>query len=160
MLNRWIIGLVASASALPMSRSHAQRISDLTQRLRPGATLRVQTQSSALWQGRLLRTTPDTLFLLDQGSEVAVGLHDLHALWQRGTAAKTGAFVGGGIAATGVLVVFYEFCVADSDPDNCGYGLRDRGLQVVATTAGAALVGGLIGGVIGSAIPKWHRRYP
>lgn len=153
MVNHTIVAFLACSSILLVSRGYAQHMPESLLRLKPGTTLRVETTSLTRIEGRLLRTTGDTLFLSAQGSETVVPLPDLHVLWHRGRATKTGAIVGGLVGAVGLSILFQALSGLSDEP---GAG----GSPVLWGVALGGAGGALVGGVIGAAIPKWHRRYP
>lgn len=151
MVNRAIVAFLACSSILLVSRAYAQPMPESLLRLKPSANLRVETTSHQKIEGRFLRATGDTLFLSAQGAETAVPLRELHGLWKRGRATKTGAIVVGAIVGIGFGVIAAG---GGLNPDT-----RSNGSPVAAFIVGAA-AGSLVGALIGAAIPKWHRRYP
>lgn len=153
MVNHTIVAFLACSGISLVSRGYAQHMPESLLRLKPGATLRVETTSLTRIDGRLLRATGDTLFLSAQGSEAVVPLSDLHALWQRGRATKTGAIVGGVVGAVGLTILFEALSGLSEEPSSSGS-------TVFWGVALGGAGGALVGGVIGAAIPRWHRRYP
>jgi hypothetical protein len=121
-------------------------------RLKPSATLRVETASLGRIQGRLLRATPDTLFMSRPDAEVGVPLHEVRVVSQRGHATVIGAVIGGVIGGVGLGLVASALDSISDDSANSG------------STAGAVALGAaggaVVGGLIGTAIPTWRHRYP
>jgi hypothetical protein len=80
-----------------------------------------------------------------------VSIDSVDAIWERGTARRTGSILGGLLGFTlGTLEVIEETgCRAG---DNCTEITLSNGLL-------AGLVGWVLGGQVGSAFPKWERRF-
>lgn len=137
---------------------HAQQLPDVVRGLRPEQTIRVRTRGHAEHIGRFTRLHGDTLYLDPAGGSAPwVALDAVEGLWVRGTAAGTGALIGGigGGVATAGLFAWVASAICDA-PGGCG------------DTDDAAIIGGLLGAgagalagaVIGTFVDKWHRRYP
>jgi len=148
---RTVATFLACSLIFVVPSAHAQGMPESVLRLKPNTTLRVETMSLSRIQGQFLRATNDTLFLSVQKSETVVPLSNMHGLWQRGRATKTGAIIGGIIGAVGFIFLAEAVASTSDEP----HGDPAAGAGVIG-----AVGGGLLGGLIGAAIPKWHHRYP
>src|SRR5438093_7192585 len=116
VVKRAIVTFLAFTSMSVVSRAYAQLMPESLLRLKPSANLRVETTSHQKIEGRFLRATGDTLFLSAQGAETVVPLRELHCVWRRGRATKTGAIFGGLVGAIGLSVLFRRFLVSMRSP--------------------------------------------
>jgi hypothetical protein len=123
-------------------------------RLRPGKEVRLHTAELGRLEGRLLSLSDSAVTVGMSPAETSVALAEIDTLWQRGSAAKTGAIVGGivgGLAGAvgGALITALDYSY-DTGP---GAGAAGGGAIGVVT-------GALLGGAIGAVIPRWRRRMP
>ena len=139
----------------PVTRLAAQQLPRVVESLKPEQDVRIRTVGRAIHVGRFLRADGDTLWFAPERGTGRVALVDVEALWVRGTAAKTGALVGGIAGGVGTSLFFMWIVDALCETDDCetveagilGFGLGAAG-------------GALTGLVLGTFIDKWHGRYP
>lgn len=147
--------LALSVLLLLPGATSAQRLPQVIQGLRPEQDIRIRTVGRAMHVGRFVRARADTLFLDEERGSGRVAVVDVEALWVRGTAAKTGAMVGGVLGGVGTGLFFAWIVSAlceTSDCDTLEAGVLGFGIGAAA--------GGLTGLVLGTFVDKWHRRYP
>jgi len=148
-----LLACVAILSVMVASPAVAQRIPEPLARLRPGATLRVERDSSQTLIGRLLSPIGDTLFLLAGEAHTGVFAASIAVLSERGNAWRKGAMIGGAVGGVGLFILAGELGGAINET-----GEFAPGAALVGAALGAS-GGGLLGGLIGFAIPEWHTRY-
>jgi hypothetical protein len=100
-------------------------------------------------EARLLRRSA-TEIVLDLERPLRIPVTSIDTLWERRTASKTGALVGGLLGAgIGVLVATQAVEKGETPPAD----------YVGLFAIGGAVGGGLLGALVGRAFPKWHRLY-
>jgi hypothetical protein len=111
--------------------------------------IRVSRTGHARREARLLEHSA-TEIVLDLDRPLRIPVTNIDTLWDRRTASKTGALVGGLLGAgIGVLVATQAVEKGETPPADW------IGLFAIGGTVG----GGLLGALVGRAFPKWHRRY-
>jgi hypothetical protein len=117
--------------------------------LRDSQWVRLAVPDNGRREGQLLERSSELVVLSAEPQPLRATTID--TLWTRGSAVKTGAFVG---ALTGLAL-------------GVGLGLVGGGGEEFSTGLVAVALGGfglgagaVLGTVIGLAIPKWHRQYP
>jgi len=111
--------------------------------------IRVSSSGYPRREARLLEHSA-TEIVLDLERPLRIPITSIDTLWERRTASKTGALVGGLLGAgAGILVATQA--VEEGETPSVGY----VGLFAV----GGAVGGGLLGALVGRAFPKWHRLY-
>ena len=91
-----------------------------------------------------------TEIVLDLERPLRVPVISIDTLWERRTASKTGALVGGLLGA-GISVLVATQAVEKGETPAADY--------VGVLAVGGAVGGGLLGALVGLAFPKWHRVY-
>ena len=147
--------LLLSSLLLPAGATAAQELPRVVASLRPDQDIRIRTVGRAIHVGRFLRTTGDTLLLAAASGPDPVALGDVDALWVRGTAARTGALIGGIAGGVGTGLFFAWIVDALCDTDDC----QTVEAGIVGFGIGAA-AGALTGLVLGTFADKWHQRFP
>jgi hypothetical protein len=111
--------------------------------------IRVSRTGHARREARLLEHSA-TEIVLDLDRPLRIPVTSIDTLWDRRTASKTGALVGGLLGAgIGVLVATQAVEKGETPPADW------IGLFAIGGTVG----GGLLGALVGRAFPKWHRLY-
>jgi hypothetical protein len=111
--------------------------------------IRVSRTGHARREARLLEHSA-TEIVLDLDRPLRIPVTSIDTLWDRRTASKTGALVGGLLGAgIGVLVATQAVEKGETPP------AAWIGLFAIGGTVG----GGLLGALVGRAFPKWHRLY-
>jgi hypothetical protein len=111
--------------------------------------IRVSRTGHARREARLLEHSA-TEIVLDLDRPLRIPVISIDTLWDRRTASKTGALVGGLLGAgIGVLVATQAVEKGETPPADW------IGLFAIGGTVG----GGLLGALVGRAFPKWHRLY-
>jgi hypothetical protein len=122
-------------------------------RLRPGSGVRVHTAELGRLEGRFLSLTDAAVTVGHAPADTRVALAGIDSLWQRGSAWKTGAIVGG---IVGTLLGAATVYVAASSED-----FSDTPPLVFAAAVAIPMAGGaLLGAGVGALIPTWRRRKP
>ena len=149
--------LALSLVLLPAGRHDlvAQELPRVVESLRPAQDIRIRTVGQAIHIGRFVRADTDTLLLEPERGTGRVALGDVDALWVRGTAARTGALIGGVAGGVGTGLFFAWIVDGLCETDDCK--ALEAGL--VGFGIGAA-AGALTGLVLGTFVDKWHRRFP
>jgi hypothetical protein len=112
--------------------------------------IRVSRTGHARREARLLEHSAIEI-VLDLDRPLRIPITSIDTLWDRRTASKTGALVGGLLGAgIGVLVATQAVEKGETPPADW------IGLIAIGGTGG----GGLLGALVGRAFPKWHRLYP
>jgi hypothetical protein len=111
--------------------------------------IRVSSTGHARREARLLEHSA-TVIVLDLDPPLRIPVTSIDTLWERRTASKTGALVGGLLGAgIGVLVATQAVEKGETPPAD----------YVGVFAIGGAVGGGLLGALVGRAFPKWHRLY-
>lgn len=111
--------------------------------------IRVSSTGHARREARLLEHSA-TEIVLDLDRPLRIPVTSIDTLWDRRTASKTGALVGGLLGAgIGVLVATQAVEKGETPPAD----------YVGVFAIGGAVGGGLLGALVGRAFPKWHRLY-
>jgi len=121
-------------------------------RLQPGKGIRVHTAGLGRLQGKFASLTDTTVALGTTTGPRSVAVAGIDSLWQRGSAAATGALVGMVIGGVLIGVAGGELCKSFEGGDCTG--------SFVAGAAIGVAGGALVGGVIGALIPTWKRKVP
>lgn len=122
--------------------------------LNPGQIVRVKTVGGSRFDTRLRGSAGDSVTVLFAGADVPFTAERVDSLWVRGRAIRTGAVVGGAVAAPMSFLLLWWTCDAVAE----GTGCDEWGVVVGLSFAGA--VGGALAGAgVGALIPKWHLRY-
>jgi len=111
--------------------------------------VRVFSTGHARREARLLDHSA-TEIVLDLERPLRIPVTSIDTLWDRRTASKTGALVGGLLGA-GIGVLVATQAVEKGETPDADY----VGLFAI----GGAVGGGLLGALVGRAFPKWHRLY-
>jgi hypothetical protein len=111
--------------------------------------IRVSRTGHARREARLLEHSA-TEIVLDLERPLRIPVISIDTLWERRTASKTGALVGGLLGAgIGVLVATQAVEKGETPPAD----------YVGLFAIGGVVGGGLLGALVGRAFPKWHRLY-
>jgi hypothetical protein len=112
--------------------------------------IRVSRPEQGRREARLLRHTATELVLDVGQSPLRIPATSIDTLWERRTASKTAALIGGLLGAgAGILVATQAVEKGETAPVD----------YVGLFAVGGAVGGGLLGALVGRAIPKWHRVY-
>ena len=112
--------------------------------------IRVSSTGQARREARLLEHSAAEIMLDLAPRPLRIPLASIDTLWERRTASKTGALVGGLLGA-GIGVFVATQAVEKGETPSPDY----VGLFAI----GGAVGGGLLGALVGRAFPKWHRLY-
>ena len=112
--------------------------------------IRVSRPELGRREARLLRHT-ETELVLDVGQgPLRIPATSIDTLWERRTASKSGALIGGLLGAgAGILVATQAVEEGETAPAD----------YVALFAVGGAVGGGLLGALVGRAFPRWHRVY-
>jgi hypothetical protein len=112
--------------------------------------IRVSSTGQSRREGRLLEHST-TEIVLDRERPQRIPITSIDTLWERRTASKTGAWVGGLVGAgVGILVATQAVEKGETAPAD----------YVGLFAIGGAVGGGLLGALVGRAFPTWYRLYP
>jgi hypothetical protein len=112
--------------------------------------IRVSSTGHARREARLLEHSATEIVLDLEPRPLRIPVTGIDTLWERRTASKTGALVGGLLGAgIGVLVATQAVEKGETPPAD----------YVGVFAIGGAVGGGLLGALVGRAFPKWHRLY-
>ena len=112
--------------------------------------IRVSSTGHARREARLLEYSATEIVLDLEPRPLRIPVTGIDTLWERRTASKTGALVGGLLGAgIGVLVATQAVEKGETPPAD----------YVGVFAIGGAVGGGLLGALVGLAFPKWHRLY-
>jgi hypothetical protein len=112
--------------------------------------IRVSSTGQGRREARLLEHSATEIMLDLEPHPLRIPATSIDTLWERRTASKTGALVGGLLGAgIGVLVA----------PRTVEKGETPSAEYVALFAIGGAVGGGLLGALVGRAFPQWHRRY-
>ena len=137
-------GASQSPQPIPRQPSMFETLSD-------SQWIRVSGNGHAHREARLL-THSGTEIVLDLDSRpVRTPLSAIDTLWERRSASRTGALVGGILGGVAGILVATQ-AVEEGENAPADY----VGVLAVGGTVGGALLGALLG----RAFPKWHRLYP
>jgi hypothetical protein len=112
--------------------------------------LRVSRTGHARREARLLEHSATEIVLDLEPRPLRIPATSIDTLWERRTASKTGALVGGLLGA-GIGVLVATQAVEKGETPSAGY--------VGVFAIGGAVGGGLLGALLGRAFPKWYRLY-
>lgn len=117
--------------------------------LRDSQWVRVSSTGQSRREGRLAEhSTTEIVLDLDRPQRIPITAID--TLWERRTASKTGAWVGGLVGAgVGILVATQTVEKGETAPAD----------YVGLFAIGGAVGGGLLGALAGRAFRRWHRLY-
>ncbi len=120
--------------------------------------VRVNVRPEGEIEGRLVGCVGDSIYVARETRTHAIALDDINALWVRGSNAKRGFKIGGGIGAA-LGAVFGGLAAAFGTP-GCEYECTgDIMLGILGGVFFGGLVGGSIGAGLGAVIPGWHLWY-
>jgi len=115
--------------------------------------------SDSQWVSSIGHARREAMLLEHSAAEIVLDLEPyplripvtgIDTLWERRTAGKTGALVGGLLGAgIGVLIATQAVEKGETPPAD----------YVALFAIGGAVGGGLLGALVGRAFPKWHRLY-
>jgi hypothetical protein len=112
--------------------------------------IRVYSTGHAPLEGRLLEHSATEIVLDREPRPLRIPLTSIDTLWERRTASKTGALIGGLVGA-GVGVLVATQTVEKGETPSADW--------VGIFAIGGATGGGLLGALAGRAFPKWQRLY-
>jgi hypothetical protein len=112
--------------------------------------VRVSGSGHARREAMLLEHTAAEIVLDLESHPLRIPATSVDTLWERRTASKTGAWVGGLVGA-GVGILVATQAVEKGETPSADY----IGLFAI----GGAVGGGLLGALVGRAFPRWHRLY-
>jgi MFS family permease len=101
-------------------------------------------------EARLLEHSATEIVLDLEPRPLRIPVAAIDTLWERRTASKTGALVGGLLGA-GIGVLVATQAIEEGETPSAGW--------VGVFAIGGAVGGGLLGALVGRAFPKWHRLY-
>ena len=117
--------------------------------LRDSQWIRVSSTGQSPREGRLLEHST-TEIVLDLERSQRIPISSIDTLWERRTASKTAAVIGGLLGAgVGILVATQAAEKGESPPAD----------YIGLFSIGGAVGGGLLGALVGRAFPRWHRLY-
>jgi hypothetical protein len=111
--------------------------------------VRVSSTGYPRHEARLLEHSAAEI-VLDLERPLRIPVTSIDTLWERRTASRTGALVGGLLGA-GIGVLVATQAVEEGETPPVDY----VGLFAIGGSVG----GGLLGALVGRAFPKWHRVY-
>jgi hypothetical protein len=115
------------------------------------AWIRASSAAHGRREARLLAHSA-TEFVLDlKPQPLRLPATSIDSVWERRTASKTGALVGGLLGA-GIGILIATQAVEEGETPGVDY--------VALFAIGGVVGGGLLGALVGRAFPKWHRHYP
>jgi hypothetical protein len=132
------LGVAQTPQPIPAQPSMFQELSD-------SQWVRVSGNGHARREARLLEHS-STEIVLDLERPLRIPATSIDTLWERRSASKTGAWVGGLLGAGIGLLVATQAVEKGETPSADYVGLF-------------AVGGGLLGALVGRAFPKWHRLY-
>lgn len=143
------------ASAQPFRTDPMVRIAA---RLQPGTAVRLEAPGLVVENGRIVRTTPDSLLVREASTSVGVALGEIVRLSVQRDRAVQGALMGAGMA----------FFVGAAAGAIDGYGECGPRASCAGTAVGRALLvggvaavpGGLAGWVLGRRAREWQQVVP
>jgi hypothetical protein len=137
------LGVAQTPQPIPAQPSMFEVLSD-------SQWIRVSSTGHARREARLLEHSATEIVLDLEPRPLRIPVTGIDTLWERRTASKTGALVGGLLAAgIGVLVATQAVEKGETPPAD----------YVGVFAIGGAVGGGLLGALVGRAFPKWHRLY-
>jgi len=137
------LGVAQTPKPIPAQPSMFEVLSD-------SQWVRVSSTGHARREAMLLEHSAAEIVLDLESRPLRIPASSIDTLWERRTASKTGAWVGG-IVGAGVGILVATQAVEKGETPPADY----IGLLAV----GGALGGGLLGALVGHAFPKWHRLY-
>jgi hypothetical protein len=112
--------------------------------------IRVSSTGQARREARLLEHSTTEVVLDLEPQPLRIPVTSIDTLWERRTASKTGAWVGGLVGAgVGILVATQAVEKGETPPAD----------YIGLFAIGGAVGGGLLGALVGRAFPKWQRLY-
>ena len=137
------LGVAQTPQPIPAQPSMFEVLSD-------SQWIRVSSTGHARREARLLEYSATEIVLDLEPRPLRIPVTGIDTLWERRTASKTGALVGGLLGAgIGVLVATQAVEKGETPPAD----------YVGVFAIGGAVGGGLLGALVGRAFPKWHRLY-
>ena len=112
--------------------------------------VRVSSTGHVRREAMLLEHSAAEIVLDLESRSLRIPATSIDTLWERRTASKTGAWVGG-LVGPGVGILVATQAVEKGETPSADY----IGLFAI----GGAVGGGLLGALVGRAFPKWHRLY-
>jgi hypothetical protein len=136
------LGMAQTPKPIPARSSMFQELSD-------SQWVRISGNGHARREAKLLEHSA-TEILLNLERPLRIPATSIDTLWERRTASKTGAWVGGLVGAgVGILVATQAVEKGETPPAD----------YIGLFAIGGAVGGGLLGALVGRAFPKWHRLY-
>ena len=114
--------------------------------------IRMRVRGGTTYEGPLLSLRGDTLVVGQPDKWYLVPVQNVHSLWVRGNAAKSGAIVGGVVVGLSSLGLLAGLCNA--------LGPCEEYDLVFAVGLFGAAGGASLGGLMGKMVPKWKQRFP
>lgn len=146
--------LIPLLTLLPVSLAAQTTLDSVAQRLRPGQTVRLHSQTGQRAEGRFTAYQSDPMVVQLTVRDTTIRFAMIDSLWVRTTGAKTGAIVGAVVVGVPSALFWGSLCSGLSE----GNGCQEWGTVAGLTVAGAG-VGALLGAAIGSASSRWQLRY-
>ena len=136
------LGMAQTPKPIPAQTPVFEELSD-------SQWIRVSSPGQSRREGRLLERST-TEIVLDLERPQRIPITSIDTLWERRTASKTGAWVGGLVGAgVGILVATQAVEKGETAPAD----------YVGLFAIGGAVGGGLLGALAGRAFRRWHRLY-
>lgn len=122
----------------------------LLEELSDSQWIRVSGSGQQRREARLLEHSTTEIVLDLEPRPLRMPVTSIDTLWERRSASKTGAVIGGLVgAAVGVLVATQAVEKGETAPAD----------YVALFAIGGGAGGGLLGALVGLAVPRWHRLY-
>ena len=137
------LGVAQTPQPIPVQPSVFEALSD-------SQWVRVSNTGHARREAMLLEHSAAEIVLDLEPHPLRIPVTGIDTLWERRTAGKTGALVGGLLGA-GIGVLAATQAVEKGETPSADY--------VALFAIGGAVGGGLLGALVGRAFPKWHRLY-
>jgi hypothetical protein len=145
--------LIPALILLPASLAAQATLDSVARQLKPGQSVRLQSQTGQRVQGRFAVYHPDPPAVQLAMRDTTIPLALIDSIWVRKTGAKTGAIVGAVAVGVPSALFWGALCNLAGDGE-----CRQWGAVAGLTVAGAG-VGALLGAAIGSAASRWQLRY-
>ena len=137
------LGVAQTPKPIPAQPSMFEVLSD-------SQWVRVSSTGHARREAMLLEHSAAEIVLDLDSRPLRIPATSIDTLWERRTASKTGAWVGGLLGAGAGILVATQAVEKGETPSADYIGLF---------AIGGAVGGGLLGALVGRAFPTWHRLY-